>query len=440
MGLWTLLCACGEPPEAPTPPPVASQTETVVFVIACTLRADRTSVYGNPRETTPYLKALGEQGVVMEDMVSTAPWTRPAVASLISGQYPARLGVDDELSEINSNRGLHPDVVTVAERFQEAGWSTLGATANPNANEVFGMAQGFDRYHEASGLWREGYLKVQGPELLDGWQALAETEQGKLFTQLVIVDSHKPLPEEARRPKGFGMGVFLQPSLADRYDAALRFLDRTLADLDARLTAMGRGDRTLVVVGDHGEGLKEPAWAGHAHGRYLYDATLRVPWVMHGAGIPQGVRVGGLASSVDVNPTLLDLAGLERLPPETVDGQSVVPSFDRTPARTARTWAFSETYFAADHRQRWTTEDWSLLLTHAGEIPRGSVELYGSDDRSQADSRHLEEPRVVEELSAEAAALSQTLMEQRLVHDLAPLKPKLIESLEALGYVDGPPP
>lgn len=436
LSLLSLLVACDEP-AVQTPPTVASETETIVVVIACTFRADRTSVYGNTRDTTPYLQALADHGVVMEDMISNAPWTRPAVASLISGQYPARLGVDDELSEINSNRGLHPDVVTLAERFQGAGWSTVGATANPNANAVFGMSQGFQAYHEASGLWREGYLKVGGEELLDGWQAEAEKVQGKLFTQLVVVDTHKPLPPESQRPRGLGLGVFVNPALVDRYDAALRVLDRTLADLDRRLAEMGRSDRLLVVIGDHGEGLNEPLWAGHAHGRFLYDSTLKVPWVMHGAGVPEGLRVGGLASSVDLHPTVLELAGVPL--DGQVDGSSVVSSFSREPAQTDKGWVFSETYFAADHRQRVTTSEWSLLLTHKGLIPRGSVELYERGDLDQSDSLHLENSVVVEQLSAKAIALSELLQGERKILELEPLDPSLIRSLEALGYVDEKP-
>ena len=432
-----MVMACHTPPPVQAPPSVASETETVVVVIACTFRADRTSVYGNSRNTTPYLQALADEGVVMEDMISNAPWTRPAVASLVSGQYPARLGVDDELSAINSNRGLHPAVVTAAERFQAAGWGTVGATANPNANAVFGMAQGFDAYHEASGLWREGYLKVGGEQLLDGWQAEAEQVQGKLFTQIVVVDTHKPLPVEAARPRGFGLGVFVKPALVDRYDAALRVLDRTLQDLDRRLEEMGRSDRLLVVIGDHGEGLNDPLWAGHAHGRFLYDSTVKVPWVMHGAGIPQGVRVGGLASSVDLHPTLLELAGLPL--DEELDGASVVPAFSREPPQTDKGWVFSETYFAADHRQRVTTAEWSLLLTHEGLIPRGSVGLYAREDSDQSDSLHLENPAVVEDLSAKAAALSELLQAERQILELEPLDSALILSLEALGYVDEKP-
>jgi len=435
--LLSPLLGCDEPGAQPGPPVAALETQTVVLVIACTFRADRTSVYGNTRKTTPYLKALADQGVVMEDMISNAPWTRPAVASLISGQYPARLGVDDELSEINSNRGLHSDVVTVAERFQEAGWNTVGATANPNANAVFGMSQGFDVYHEASGLWRDGYLKVDGEKLLDGWESEVENVQGKLFTQLVVVDTHKPLPEESRRPRGFGIWAFVNPSLADRYDASLRVLDRTLADLDRRLAELGRSDRLLVVIGDHGEGLNEPEWAGHAHGRFLYDATVRVPWVMQGPGVPQGVRVGGLASSVDLHPTLLDLAGLPM--GAELDGRSVVPSFTREPAYTDTQWVFSETYFAADHRQRISTLEWSLFITHEGLVPRGSVALYERGDLDQSDSLHMENPKVVEELSAKVAALSEVLVAERQILELEPLGPGLIHALEALGYVDNKP-
>lgn len=140
---------------------------------------------------------------------------------------------------------------------------------------------------------------------------------------------------------------------------------------------------------------------------------------------------------MDLHPSLLDLAGIP-LNAE-LDGASVVPAFSREPARTDREMVFSETYFAADHRQRVTTSEWSLLLTQQGLIPRGSTELYERGDLDQSHSLHADNPDIVEELSAKAAALSELLVSERQILQLKPLDPALMRSLEALGYVDERP-
>lgn len=430
--IWLLL-GCADPPP---PPPVAESTETVIVVVGCTLRADRTSVYGNPRQTTPYLQELADQGVVFEDMVSNAPWTRPAIASLISGLYPGRLGIDDERGELNTNRGLHPDVVTLAERFSEAGWSTVGATANPNANAYFQMDQGFAQYHEASGLWREGYAKVDGETLVRDWAKLASQVEGPLYGQLVVVDTHKPLGRGTRHPAGWGLRVFLSPSGVDRYDAALGLFDEVLRGLDAALAEMGRSDRLLVVVGDHGEGLSDPDWAGHAHGRYLYDANLRVPWVMHGGGVQPGTRVDGLVESIDLHPTLLELAGL---PDPGVDGRSLAAQARGESEQSGKELGFSETFFASDHRMRASTPEWVYIRNDQGARDRGEHELYAAADRQQSENLALLEPGVVEALSGRVETLAQGVHSERLVLDLdEDLDDELRGRLEALGYIEDP--
>ena len=114
LTLMTLAC------DAPAPAPQRfddAAPDTVILVIGCTLRADRLGSYGNPRETSPTLDQLAAEGARVERLVSNAPWTRPALAALTTGRYPLSLGIDDPKHGGFTNRGLHPDVDTLAERF-----------------------------------------------------------------------------------------------------------------------------------------------------------------------------------------------------------------------------------------------------------------------------------------------------------------------------------
>ena len=72
----------------------------VVLISLDTVRADRTSLYGNPRVTTPHLDRLGAEGLVFDNAVAVAPWTLPSHVSILSGQYPDRHGVYLETSSV----------------------------------------------------------------------------------------------------------------------------------------------------------------------------------------------------------------------------------------------------------------------------------------------------------------------------------------------------
>src|SRR5262245_8065298 len=68
----------------------------VVLVVMDTLRLDRLSAYGYERATTPHLAALAERGVLFENCYSTASWTWPATASILTGLTPMEHGLVGE--------------------------------------------------------------------------------------------------------------------------------------------------------------------------------------------------------------------------------------------------------------------------------------------------------------------------------------------------------
>ena len=448
MILALLGCSCSDP-TPPVAPPVDAGDEigevipgpdTVVLIIGCTLRADRMGVYGNPRATTPYLDALAAEGAVFENMVSNAPWTRPSIGSISTGRYPLVLGIDDPAPAMNTTRGVHPDFETIGEAFQADGWTTVGSIANPNANAVFGMGQGFDTYHEAARLWREEHSKVSGADIVDEFLDIASAVEGRLYGQLVVIDTHRPLPIQARRPTQWGMEAMLDPTDLDKYDAALTLVDALVKQLDEGLAKLGREDRVLFFIGDHGEGMNSPEWAGRAHGRFLYDANVATPWIAHGPGVKAGNRVTGLAENVDIKPTLLDMLNV----PSTfdTDGDSRAQVLAEGLSETGETGVFTETYFAADHRARWTTDEWTFINNytvkhHRGVEERGRFELYAADDEEQAHDLYREQIEVGEALSLEMEKVRKSSFETQKVWTGEELSGDMQQALEALGYVEG---
>lgn len=100
------------------------------------------------------------------------------------------------------------------------------------------------------------------------------------------------------------------------YLERIMFLDAELARLQARLDASGR-PYVLLLTADHGEHFGEHD--AMLHGQTLWEEVIRVPMILHGAGIPRGVHGTGVPGLEDVAPTLLALAGVA--PPESLRGR-----------------------------------------------------------------------------------------------------------------------
>ena len=163
-----------------------------------------------------------------------------------------------------------------------------------------------------------------------GWRTPSPTgSASRWFLWVHYYDPHAPY-----EPPG---------DLAERYrqapyDGEIAFVDRQLARLLHALEVANETARTVVLVtADHGESLGEHGEG--THGVFVYDATLRVPWVMAGPQIPAGQVSRTVARSIDVLPTLADYAGLPRL--NDVDGRSLRPAADGQEMADAPSYAES---------------------------------------------------------------------------------------------------
>ncbi|MBC7236723.1 MAG: sulfatase-like hydrolase/transferase [Chloroflexi bacterium] len=106
------------------------------------------------------------------------------------------------------------------------------------------------------------------------------------------------------------------------YYAMISHLDAQIGRVMEALEATGHAANTLVVLaGDNGLALGQHGLMGKQN---LYDHSLRVPLIMAGPGVPQGMRSDALCYLHDVMPTLCDLVGVPI--PETVQGRSLVPA------------------------------------------------------------------------------------------------------------------
>jgi len=301
----------------------AGRPNVLVYVVDC-LRADHVGAYGYQLPTTPSLDELAKDGVVLDELVSCAPWTKPSTGCLFTSLLPmyhqART-IDDALSYQR---------LTLAEVFREAGYATAAWVANPVINpRVFFFNQGFDRWIDL----RTFEARSQGAHINALTSDAADITEGVLpwleanrhrsfFLYLHSLDLHY-----GYRPRPPFDEIFIEPTSQglerDRqlYDNELAYNDREIGKLVAALKSLELYDDTLLfVTADHGEEFGEHELT--RHGKTLFRDALHIPGILK---LPYsrkaGERLATLNSNIDVAPSLLELAGLAV--PEVFQGRSI---------------------------------------------------------------------------------------------------------------------
>lgn len=307
----------------------------VVMIIIDTLRQDKLGAYGFPKPTSPEIDRMAAQGVRFSRVISQSSWTRPSIGSMLTSRYPRTLGIYNEKGD-----SLPDAETTVAEVLKEAGYTTLGATANANINSSFNFEQGFDHYLDSTVLLRwmrdvDGVPSQDGHKLQSARQIfdslLTEVKAQRrppYYVQANVMEVHEYFDEQMDLSRFEPLFEGLPSS---RYLAAIRVVSDEIERFAKKLLELPDFERTLfVIVSDHGEGLTDhhPVGDSHGHGRLLYGSQVVVPLILYAtdASLPRGKVVDTPCRLVDLMPTLMDYLGLEA--PEQMEGVSMMAAVD----------------------------------------------------------------------------------------------------------------
>jgi uncharacterized sulfatase len=148
----------------------------ILLIVLDTLRADRLSSYGYPRETTPNLDAFAEDGVLFERAISPAQWTVPAHASIFTGEYPTT-HMTNQIYDKHSEQQA-----TLAELLQRAGYTTVGFCNNPLLGIVDnGLDRGFEAFYNYAGFFPE---RPQIAETRAHWWGRILQQLGRILNRI----------------------------------------------------------------------------------------------------------------------------------------------------------------------------------------------------------------------------------------------------------------
>lgn len=425
----------------------------IVLYMVDALRKDHLGCYGYSRPTSPHLDRFAADAVLFEDALAQSSWTRPSVASILTGLWP------QNHRAMSASNVLPNGVDTLQERLRAAGYRSAAFTANGNAGQMFGFDQGFDHFSYLEFV-RPGEPLARSTDVQQAvvsWMDRRANSAQPFFLWILSVDPHSPYraPEPyhslfARGRKDATRGsverlirLALQEErvpagdieeMVDLYDAEVRANDESFGALLEELRRRGLYDRTIVVfVSDHGEEFCEHG--GWEHGRTLFSEVLGVPLVIRVPGMSRGSRRPELVEQVDLMPTLLDLAGVHAGGP--ANGRSLKPLL----SGAAASWPSVASLAHLDYRGRAGVSvvegDWKLIMdSRQGVVgyPRLYYRPADPNDQHDVSFRHRERAYFMRARLSQLLLAGQTAPLPSATPDPAGLR-EIEEHLRALGYV-----
>ncbi len=355
-----------------------SRKPHIIFITTDTMgRGMCSACVDRPGVETPNLERLAADGVLFENAFTASPVCTPARSSWYSGLHPNRNGA--WTNNVSMKRGLP----LLAELLRDAGyrakhlgkWHLDGGSYNGHGASDGGFD---DTWYDISnfldevgrdginrfGAWNKGFEDETfcfGHKVADNAIRLiseAATSNTPLFLAVEFDEPHGPYIcpppfhnrhsyEELYRPPTLNADMAGKPKIQQEYAAFLRagrsnpedlpkyyhkyydcnsYVDYEIGRvIDAVQSHMG-DDAVIICTSDHGDHLG--AFGLCAKGPTMYDHTCAVPLLINGVG-RAGHRIESLASSVDLFPTILDLAAVDTKdllrPADGYTGRSLLP-------------------------------------------------------------------------------------------------------------------
>lgn len=359
----------------------------VVFVLVDDLGWADLGCYGSEFYDTPNLDRLASQSILFTNAYAASPVCSPTRAAVMTGRHPVRINITDWIPGMDISRAKEPrletpedlhnlplEEVTMAEIFRANGYTTFfaGKWHLGETEEFWPLAQGFDENlggnHRGSPTFPGGngyYSPYGNPCLEDGPEGeyltdrltseaikfIDEHKNDAFFLFLSFYTVHAPiqgcvaydeyyleksqaLPDSGRaltRQEHNGITRINQSD--PRYAAMVRSLDTNVGRLVNKLNQTGKLNNTILVFTSDNGGLSTTRHGGptsvlpfRAGKGWCYEGGTRVPLLIRYPGMSnQGSSTDQPAISMDLFPTILELADIPQPRNIKGDGESLVP-------------------------------------------------------------------------------------------------------------------
>jgi arylsulfatase A-like enzyme len=309
---------------------------------------------GNKFVETPHIDRLANNGLVFSQAYASAPNCAPTRACLMSGQYTPRHGIYTvvdprqpvgspwhKLMAAESKSELATEVVTIAESLQTGGYATaffgMWNLGRGRTGPMTPGGQGFQKvvFPENLGFEKDAYFDDHKNYLSDRLtdEVLKFVEQNRdqpFFVYLPDHAVHAPFNPKPELLKKYERKAAASKDRRDdpAYAATIEAVDQNVGRI---VETLGRlklmGNTVVIFTSDNGGTQQYTAPLKGSKGQ-LYEGGIRIPLVVSWPGLKKpGSKCDAPVSSVDLYPTLLELAGVKPPQGQVLDGISLVPAF-----------------------------------------------------------------------------------------------------------------
>lgn len=410
------------------------------------------SCYGSRYYETPSIDRLASQGVQFSNAYAACAVCSPTRAAVLTGRYPARVGVTDWI-RANFQRGGKPapeqklpeyvgtssqellcprnpfwmetDEITLAEALKPAGYVSCHVGKwHLGMEDWYPEKQGFDfniggcdfgqppSYFDPYYREKQGYIPTlkprrEGEYLTDrendeAVNFIRENRDSSFFLYMAHYAVHTPIQAKndliarykAKKPTNHNNPV---------YAAMVHSVDEAVGRVMSTLDELNLTNNTVIIFTSDNGGLmgqtnNTPLRAGKG---YPYEGGIRVPLIIRWPGVVEpGLVCNEPATSVDYFPTIMEAAGVKIPSGLTIDGENLLPVLTQTGSlkRDAIYWHFPH------YRQRDIVPysiiragDWKLIKRYEGK----TFELFNlDDDLGEKNDLSKQIPEKVRELDA----------------------------------------
>jgi N-sulfoglucosamine sulfohydrolase len=279
----------------------ADTRPNIVFIIADDIGWDDLGCYGHPLVQSPNIDRMANEGIKFLNFYLTTSSCSPSRTSIITGRYPHNTGAAELHTPLPEEMVAFPSLLKEAGYFTaQAGKWHMGAAPRP----------GFDVIHD------------KGPSMGDGgegmWvQTIQERPKDKpFFMWFAALDAHRPWgpndfsgthdPLSVEPPPYLADSLPTKKDLAQYYDEITRF-DFYIGEVERELDRQGVLENTVIIImSDNGRPFPRSKTR-------MYDSGIKSPLIMvWPKGMNKSHKISdSLISSIDIAPTILDLAGIE---------------------------------------------------------------------------------------------------------------------------------
>ncbi|MEW5983111.1 MAG: sulfatase [Acidobacteriota bacterium] len=331
----------------------------IVLILADDLGYGDLGVFGSPTIDTPRLDRLAAEGVKLTSFYVASPACTPSRASLLTGRYPIRSGMNAVLGP-DAEKGLPSSEVTLAELLGETGYHTslVGKWHLGDRPAFLPTEHGFDDYFGLlySNDMMPPWVQTKKPLRLyrGAVEQPGEVDSGTLTTRYTE-EAIRVIREQRRQPfflyLAYSMphvpigssAAFEGKSAGGRYGDVIEELDWNVGRILDTLRELRLDDRTLVIfTSDNGPWTNMPSrmlvddrirltdagTAGPFRGSKgtTWEGGVRVPFIARWRGrIDPGLVSADIASALDLLPTLARLAGAALPAHVPLDGLDIMP-------------------------------------------------------------------------------------------------------------------